>query len=419
MNLPTLSRCLPPTLSFRLSAILMTFLLALAVVSLIAAHVFDGNRASGRLAERAERAALAAQGGDLDLDAIAAAAGVSSIERRQEWSQSHGDRAEGPIIDRLESGETVFTFPPAAAGKTAISVSISPELTSASYSGLLAHMMVLMAFLGLAVPLSCLLSRLVTRPIRSLSAAVLTGRVDRHEVDAAAGSCIEIRALAAAFKRNGAKLDHSLRQINRLAFFDSVTGLGNREFLCRRMSAELGRGDRTGTFLYIDLDNFKTVNDTLGHTCGDAVLRTFAERLCACFGIESESLVPDGRDFAFGGDGRAIAARIGGDEFAVVIPGTASHAEAENRAMSVLQTLAEPISVAGRSVAIGCSIGIARYPVHGSDLATLMRCADAAMYRAKALGRDGYYHCPDVEAETFPPPAVAEIGFRHMVGGTA
>ena len=166
--------------------------------------------------------------------------------------------------------------------------------------------------------------------------------------------------------------------IHRLAYFDALTGLPNREWigecLARALSAA-APGKHGVALLFVDLDQFKRINDTLGHETGDALLRQVATRL-------SEALAPLGAD--------AQLARVGGDEFIVVLTGEAEATAAEHAAQRLQTALAKPFVQGGYEFVVTPSIGIALYPEHGTDVQTLRKNADLAMYEAKSGGRNQF-----------------------------
>jgi diguanylate cyclase (GGDEF)-like protein/PAS domain S-box-containing protein len=160
-------------------------------------------------------------------------------------------------------------------------------------------------------------------------------------------------------------------QLHHLAFHDPLTDLANRALFRDRVSHALARTQRTGVdaaVLFLDLDSFKVVNDSLGHDAGDTLLREVAVRLLDA--VRASDTV----------------ARLGGDEFAVLVEDVHSVAEPEVLAERLLGALAAPVDLDGQQVAIGASIGIALADAHG-DAASLLRNADIAMYRAKADGK--------------------------------
>ncbi|MDX6664366.1 MAG: hypothetical protein QOG68_572, partial [Solirubrobacteraceae bacterium] len=156
------------------------------------------------------------------------------------------------------------------------------------------------------------------------------------------------------------------------ALHDALTGLPNRALFLDRLEHALARAVRGGNevaVLFLDLDRFKTVNDSLGHAAGDELLCIVARRIATCMRAAD------------------TAARLGGDEFAVLLEDLVSTTEAVRVAERIIESLKEPIEIAGREVYVGASIGIATGN-HGAP--DLLRHADVAMYRAKALGKGRY-----------------------------
>jgi diguanylate cyclase len=148
---------------------------------------------------------------------------------------------------------------------------------------------------------------------------------------------------------------------------DPLTGLANRSALATALAEHVARGEEAGPLglLLLDLDRFKNVNDALGHEVGDRLLVEVGARLRGAVGEHD------------------LVARLGGDEFAIVAPGLSGVAEARARAGAVAAALAEPVRLDGLPLDVSGSIGVAVYPDHGGDVATLVRCADVAMYDAK------------------------------------
>jgi len=166
--------------------------------------------------------------------------------------------------------------------------------------------------------------------------------------------------------------------IHRLAYFDALTGLPNREWIgdyLAKALAEAARSDRRIALLYIDLDQFKRINDTLGHQTGDALLGQVAGRLTDALAY-------------MGASGRL--ARVGGDEFIVLLSGNPAAADAEQAAQRIQAGLAAPFRQGTYELVVTPSIGIALFPEHGTDAQTLLKNADGAMYEAKASGRNQY-----------------------------
>ena len=171
------------------------------------------------------------------------------------------------------------------------------------------------------------------------------------------------------------QLQNDARRLEFLAHHDTLTGLANRAMFsdrAREAVAHARRHGKTAAFLFLDLDNFKQVNDSLGHDVGDGLLKVIASRLRASV---------RGDDFI---------ARIGGDEFCVLLQDIAEPREAAAVAQKLVHELGRSYRVGGHLLSSGASIGIACVPQDGEDVATLLRLADAAMYRAKEQGRNGY-----------------------------
>lgn len=161
----------------------------------------------------------------------------------------------------------------------------------------------------------------------------------------------------------------------RQANYDSLTGLPNRRLFRDRLQIEIKktqRSDRILALLFVDLDHFKNVNDTLGHDCGDRLLAEVAQRLQRCV-RESDTV-----------------ARMGGDEFTAVLPGLVDRKRAAEVAQAMIEALGLPFDLDGTQVRISASVGISLFPQDGEEDNTLLRQADRAMYFAKSKGRNTY-----------------------------
>ena len=173
-------------------------------------------------------------------------------------------------------------------------------------------------------------------------------------------------------------------EARRLAHYDFLTGQPNRYLLQDRLQQALARADREGHkigVMYVDLDRFKWVNDTLGHAAGDSLLQKAAARLQSC--VRKADTV----------------ARFGGDEFVVLLYGFDAEDEPGHFAQRFLDVLHEPIHLGGVELFNSASIGIALYPSDGRDVDTLLRNADTAMYAAKELGRNNFqFFSPQMNA---------------------
>ena len=202
-------------------------------------------------------------------------------------------------------------------------------------------------------------------------------------------------AMDGLFQQIGAHLD----SVHRMALYDPVTTLPNRTHFRRtaeRVLAELPAGVEAA-LLFIDLDRFKIVNDTMGHATGDMLLGMVANRLRAV----ADSL-------SVGGDvGTPLIGRLAGDEFTMFFPRVADRCHALKIGRGLLYALAEPFDLGGTEVSVGASVGVAVRPDHGTTLHDLMRAADAAMYHAKASGRG--------RSELFSEELAAEIADRAQL----
>jgi diguanylate cyclase (GGDEF)-like protein len=172
------------------------------------------------------------------------------------------------------------------------------------------------------------------------------------------------------------------RRIVKLAYFDTLTGLPNREQSRNRLVGALQAAkdnQRTLAVLYLDLDNFKRVNDTLGHAVGDELLCVVADRLRSSLRYGGEAGPSGNADSARPGD----LARLGGDEFLVLLPNLRNAEDAGAVAERLIAALREPVQLAMNSLVVTPSVGIALFPRDGTDAETLLRNADLAMYFAK------------------------------------
>lgn len=169
-------------------------------------------------------------------------------------------------------------------------------------------------------------------------------------------------------------------QMEKLAFYDPLTGLENRRLFRDRLEQglkHLRRSKKSMALLFLDLDQFKRINDTLGHDAGDELLCTVAQRLRAC--VREEDIV----------------ARLGGDEFTILLANITSADDAGLVARKILRSLLEPVTLSTQEVTVSCSIGITVAPEDSMNASVLMRNADLAMYRAKDQGRNNFQYFTD------------------------
>jgi diguanylate cyclase (GGDEF)-like protein len=234
----------------------------------------------------------------------------------------------------------------------------------------------------------------VTAPVRRLIDATrrLAGGAVRTRVSRA--GVRELDVLAVAFNRMAEQLQHAqsavrayqieleskvderTRELNHLAYHDPLTDLPNRRQLFVQLDSSIERAKTHNSrlaLLSIDLDNFKTINDSLGHAFGDRVLQAVSERL------RLNGLL-----------GKSFSARLGGDEFTVVCEDVQTVEDVEAVCAQVLEEFHRSLSVHGRELRISVSVGASIYPDHAADAHTLLRAADTALFRAKELGRNGW-----------------------------
>jgi len=216
------------------------------------------------------------------------------------------------------------------------------------------------------------------------------------------GSRIPVEFIVRTMERNGERIRMTIvrdirdrqaaqARIHHLAHHDELTGLPNRGAFMEQIDHVIAGARATQSqlaLLFIDLDHFKRVNDSLGHLVGDTLLQTVAGRITAT--LRTTDLV----------------ARFGGDEFMVLLPGAVQRTDVEEVAQKLLQSIEVPSEVEGRSISVTPSIGIALFPHDGATPAELIKHADSAMYRAKSRGRATYQ---------FFDPAIARTAYAELV----
>lgn len=188
------------------------------------------------------------------------------------------------------------------------------------------------------------------------------------------------------------RLKEDERTIFTMAYYDALTGLPNRRMLLDRMDHAIVNAGRTGTFaaiLFMDLDRFKFVNDTLGHEAGDELLKEVSERLKKCVRAAdtvSRPFSDDGEQFAF----ENTVARLGGDEFIVLLPDIPKDETVVNVANRILSCFDTSFSIKNNDIFVTISIGISMFPADGENVEELLKKADMAMYWAKDEGRNNF-----------------------------
>lgn len=188
--------------------------------------------------------------------------------------------------------------------------------------------------------------------------------------------------------------------LERLAFYDPLTALPNRTLFRDRLTHEIAVARRSDTplaLMFLDLDRFKWVNDTLGHSAGDKLLKVVSERLQSC--VRKSDTV----------------ARLGGDEFTIILSRVTHPDLIHQIAQKIIDHIGEAIPIQGKDVHVGVSIGIATFPADGNDIETLNRHADMAMYQAKGTGRNNYkFFSKELNDQAFARIAMEE-GLHHAL----
>jgi diguanylate cyclase (GGDEF)-like protein len=187
------------------------------------------------------------------------------------------------------------------------------------------------------------------------------------------------------------------RKIRKIAFFDNVTGLPNRTYFMQRISEMLALARRNESFMalmFVDLDQFKRVNDSWGHHAGDALLRQVSLRLQDSLRrCDTMTRAGDPRDETF--------ARLGGDEFVLLLPQIRRAEDAGSVARRLLEEFKQPFHIEQSDIHVSASVGISIYPSDGTDENTLLKYADIAMYQVKEAGRNGFrFYAPDMNTRT-------------------
>ena len=259
---------------------------------------------------------------------------------------------------------------PTRSGETVIAVLQEPLSSALEPFRRLQRQLALISLLAVVVSIiaSVAIARGITRPVRELARVARRIAAGNYSELPAASRSDEIGELATAFKNMQQGIASRESRIMDLAYRDTLTGLPNRALFADLLDKAIGDAAAAATpvaVLLMDLDHFKYVNDTLGHPIGDLLLREAAVRL---------QTVGTGE-----GD---VVARLGGDEFALLLPG-GGVAEAQRLAGAMLQALELPMTLQSHVVDVRASIGIAVFPGHGGEGATLLRRADIAMYAAK------------------------------------
>ncbi|HZX31697.1 MAG TPA: diguanylate cyclase [Rhodocyclaceae bacterium] len=289
------------------------------------------------------------------------------MERSTEGDHSRAD------WETIRVGRIVY-LKENAVGWLGVETSMQPLHDKMGFYVIVALISVALGF-AIALPLSRRLKESITSPLSDLMA--LAHHVTTHQ-DYAPNRRVnhcddEIGSLSKAFHNMLSHIRERDLKLSQMAYYDNVTGLCNRHYFMERLEQAVANSRRYGTrccLMFIDLDNFKTVNDSYGHHVGDDLLREVARHLTAVL-----------RD-------NDVICRIGGDEFAVIIDNNRDMGGLGVLARKIIANLSTPMVLHGEPVAIGASIGLSACPDHADTVEKLLRTADAAMYSAKEQGKN-------------------------------
>jgi diguanylate cyclase (GGDEF)-like protein len=260
-----------------------------------------------------------------------------------------------------------------AAGKSVVDAQLRALALPLSALGLLAVLAVLAV------------SRGMVRPIRELAGHARALERGKFDIVVDSDRDDEVGDLIRAFGTMSKSLAAHDRDVRRLAYLDTLTGLPNRLMLRESLVRSLTVGASRGiglALLFVDLDDFKRINDTLGHDAGDEALAQLSKRFEGCLDRV--------RQHESGKDSLEFIARFGGDEFVALLAGTEVRDRARALAEHMLDAVRAPLSVAGRPVHLNASIGITLFPEDAQDAAQLLKNGDIAMYQAKVHGKNCY-----------------------------
>jgi len=242
---------------------------------------------------------------------------------------------------------------------------------------LLVNFFAMMLGFAIAYPLSRRLKESITKPLSDLMAVAnqVTTNQDYRREHQVNDSDDEVGKLSRAFDGMLSSIHERDLKLSHMAYYDNVTGLNNRHYFMERLEQVVDNSLRYGTnccLMFIDLDNFKTVNDTHGHEVGDELLRDVSRAL--------QNVLRD----------TDVVCRIGGDEFAVIIENNKGMKGPCLLARKIIRKLSAPITLQGLELQIGASIGLASCPDTATNVSDLLRNADTAMYWAKEQGKNDF-----------------------------
>lgn len=238
------------------------------------------------------------------------------------------------------------------------------------------------------ISLSIILRRQYIRPLNELSKALEDISDDKFSRQLAPRPG-ELGRLIRVFENMRERIQQSSSQIRNLAYKDPLTGLPNRRRFSELLQENMAQRDQKHALLYLDLDHFKHVNDSLGHMAGDELIQGIANRI-------SESLQTISELLGLNED-QLITARVGGDEFLILMSNLKRTSDAGRCAQAVINSIQDVFDLHGHRVTVSASIGVASYPEDGDSASELLKMADLAMYHAKSQGKNNFkFYTPEL-----------------------
>lgn len=265
--------------------------------------------------------------------------------------------------------------------------------------------------LAIASIFAVLLARNLVKPIHLLARYAQEVGQGNYDAILPIRRSDELGDLARSLREMSDNLQVTSGEVHYLAYHDSLTKLPNRAQLkdaLQRAVARAKRSDTSAALMFIDLDDFKRVNDTLGHEAGDTLLKEFAVRLADS--IRTEDQIASASE-----DTGDVIARLGGDEFTVVLDSINQPSDVVTIAQRILTALKEPFVITGQEVVVGASIGVTTYPEDGEEVDTLLRNADVAMYQAKERGKNQFEFYNDSMHRMATERLSLEADLRHAL----
>ncbi|NND60615.1 MAG: EAL domain-containing protein [Gammaproteobacteria bacterium] len=277
---------------------------------------------------------------------------------------------------------------------------------------LISAVLTALLFVGVGMIIAIVVSRSLAEPIRRLARQASRIGSGDYSDTLAVDRSDEIGDLANAFRDMSRSLRASDGEVRYLAYHDSLTRLPNRarlkQFLAEAVARARRRDERVALF-FIDLDDFKRVNDTLGHKAGDKLLKEFSQRLRDSL-REMDHIDPDHEDGQ-----RDLIARLGGDEFTVVLEDVKESRDIALVAQRILDELAVPVLLGGQEVVVGASIGITVFPDDGDGVDSMLKNADVAMFQAKERGKNHFQFYNQSMDQTAGQRLALEGDLRHAL----